>query len=127
MMQVKYVCKLLEPEMGRTTGWGDSPLGSSGCALQRITLCHGCLPRYSTRRVAPKTCKAASLSVVEVPHERDHHREAVQENRALVLGSLPVPRAGSPFPFVIASEVEQFDATLGPYTAASSLWPQVAR
>lgn len=43
--------------------------------------------------------------------------EAVQKNRALVLGSLPVPRAGSPFPFVIASEVEQFDATLGPYTA----------
>lgn len=35
----------------------------------------------------------------------------------MVLDLLPVPRAGSPFPFVIASEVEQPDATLGPYTA----------
>lgn len=31
----------------------------------------------------------------------------------------PVPRAGSPFRFVIASEVEQFDATLTPYTACT--------
>lgn len=34
-------------------------------------------------------------------------------------GLFPVPRSGSQIPFVIASEVEQSDATLAPYTACT--------
>lgn len=42
--------------------------------------CCGCLPRYIQHQTCrPQIlCKAASLFVVEVPHERDYHREAVQ-------------------------------------------------
>lgn len=48
---------LLEPEMGRTPRTGGRHFASRierVCPPWRIILCYGCLPRYSTRRVAPK-------------------------------------------------------------------------